>query len=52
MLKVKLIKTWTRDPRIRNNQMFEEDEVNFFRNTADKKEYKGTKERYQSLIDL
>ena len=42
MLKVKLIKTRTRDARIRNNQMFEEDEGNFFRNTADKKEYKGT----------
>ena len=41
MLKVKLIKTRTRDARIRNNQMFEEDEGNF-RNTADKKEYKGT----------
>ena len=42
MLKVKLIKTRTRDARIRNNQMFEEDEVNFYRNTADKKKYKGT----------
>ena len=42
MLKVKLIKTWTRDARIRNNQMFEEDEGNFFRNAANKKEYKGT----------
>ena len=41
MLKVKLIKTRTRDARIRNNQMFEEDEGNS-RNTADKKEYKGT----------
>ena len=42
MLKVKLIKTWTRDARIRNNQMFEEDEGNFVRNAANKKEYKGT----------
>ena len=42
MLKVKLIKTRTRDARIRNNQMFEEDEDNFFRNTGDKKEYKQT----------
>ena len=42
MLKVKLIKTRTRDVRIHNNQMFEEDEGNFCRNTTDKKEYKGT----------
>ena len=42
LLKVKLIKSRTRDARIHNNQMFEEDEGNFFRNTADKKEYKGT----------
>ena len=42
MLKVKLIKTRTRDSRIRNNQIFEEDEGNFFRSTVDKKEYKGT----------
>ena len=42
LLKVKLIKTRTRDARIRNNQMFEKDEGNFNRNTADKKEYKGT----------
>ena len=37
----KLIKTRTRDARIPNNHMFEEDEGNFFRNTTDKKEYKG-----------
>ena len=42
MLKVKLIKTQTRDAQIHNSQMFEEDEGNFFRITADKKEYKGT----------
>ena len=42
MLKVKLIKTQTRDARICNNQMFEEDQGNFLRNIADKKEYKGT----------
>ena len=42
MLKVKLIKTRIIDARMRNNQMFEEDKGNFFRNTADKKEYKGT----------
>ena len=33
-----MIKAQTRDARIRNNQMFEEDE----RDTADKKEYKRT----------
>ena len=42
MLKEKLIKTWTRDARIRNNQMFEEDEGNFYGTTGDKKENKGT----------
>ena len=35
MLKVRLIKTRTRDARIRNKQMFEEDKGNFFRNTAE-----------------
>ena len=38
MLKVKLFKTRTRDKRICNNQMFEEDEGGFFGNTANKKE--------------
>ena len=33
-----MIKAQTRDARIRNNQIFEEDE----RDTADKKEYKRT----------
>ena len=42
ILKVKLIKTRARDTRIHNNQMFEEDEGKIFRNTAKKKEYKGT----------
>ena len=41
MLKVKLIKTRSRYAGIRSNQTFEEDEGNFFRNTTDKKEYKG-----------
>ena len=38
LLRQLLIKARTRDARIRNNQMFEEDE----RDTADKKEYKRT----------
>ena len=42
MLKIKLIKTWTRDARIRNNKMFEEDEDNLYGNTANKNKYKGT----------
>ena len=42
ILKVKLIKTWARDARIHNNQMFEEDEGKISRNTAKKKEHKGT----------
>ena len=41
MLKIKLIKTRSRYAGIRSNQTFEEDEGNFFRNTTDKKEYKG-----------
>ena len=42
ILRQLLIKARTRDTQICNNQMFEEDEDIFSRNTADKKEYKGT----------